>query len=107
MSANIGIAAKAKDPNNPISAPEGWPARRRAKLTIKTALKMWPSKMAAGDFFRIDSSAPPRNEKRAMTREVFVGRESRDCWIVPVRTYAIVAVVRKRAVARAPAFDRN
>ena len=62
---------------------------------------------AAGDFVRIDSRAPSRNEKRAITRDVFIGRDSRDCWIVPVRVYAIAAVVRKRAIGRVPGFSRN
>ena len=53
------------------------------------------------------SRAPPTKEKRAMTREVFVGRDSRDCWIVPVRAYAIAAVVRKSVMTMAPIFGRD
>jgi hypothetical protein len=60
--------------------------------------------IGAGDLVRMESRAPPTKEKRAMTREVFAGRDSRDCWIVPVRAYAIAAVVRKRAMTRAPMF---
>lgn len=52
----------------------------------------------------MDSRAPPRKVNMAITREVFVGRDARDCWTVPVRAYAIAAVVRKRVMARAPAF---